>query len=267
MNNLDLKRIKIEKWVGYPLFIGAAIIFAPFAMAAIKGAVGLLVAIGITATSYYLAPATGRLLANMRIKALKAVAAANPIETLENIYAEKKEALLKQRDNIKKRISISRQIARQIEEYESKHNKPSPRRKDHTNLDKLIEIGRLKYEKACVAMDQFEDFISEKRDDWEIAKSMVEASKLASAGQSFTDTLMQDAALRTIQSGLDMSFAELDAAAMDERIDKILSGESVEVMVAPLATAEPKKLSASKQSDIAFDFEPEPQPITINTKN
>ena len=53
-----------------------------------------------------LIPAFARLVGNWRLKALKAVAAANPIENLEMIYRDKMNALAASRENINATYAI-----------------------------------------------------------------------------------------------------------------------------------------------------------------
>lgn len=264
MNEIELKGKNIEKWVGGALLLVGCFFIAPFIALALKGLLGLLAAGALIAITYYAGPAIGRLLGNMRIKALKAVAAAYPIETLEAELATRKSVLVKQRENIKQRITIKKKIETQIETFENQFKKPSPRRKMYDMLNQLIDISVGKYEKAQVNLVAFNTFIDERRADWDIACSMAEASKLAEVGKSFTDELMKNTALTTIQQGLDMAFAELDASVMDENIDKILSGQDVQISISPSPEpAKPKMLSSSTLSELDFDFNGQPEPVKV----
>lgn len=74
---------------------------APIILIVIHGLIGLIVAVAIGGLAINMAPAGAAMLANWRVKALKAVAAANPIETLENQYKDRQGALFRIRDNIK----------------------------------------------------------------------------------------------------------------------------------------------------------------------
>jgi len=267
MQDLELKRKRIEKIVGGGLLLVIGFMVAPFIFVAIQGLVGLIAAGAVLAFSYYAAPAVGRWLANMRIRSLKAVAAADPISTLQNAYAEKKDALTKQRENIKQLIAVGSKIFDQIQGYESRFNKQSPRRVSYQQLQALIGVSKDKYARAQRNLVAFGEYIEEKTADWEIACSMAEASKLAKVGEDFVSKLMQDTAFTTIQDGLNLAFAELDASVMDENIQKTLAGEVIEVTVQPAAvegTSSPKSLPApSRFADLEFDFDgtPERQPV------
>jgi hypothetical protein len=259
MNELEQKRQRFEK-IAKVVGLGVAgLLFAPFAAATITGLVSLLVVatLGLLTVNIGI-PVGSRLMANWRLKALKAVAAANPIETLENRYSELKDSLMKQRDNIKARIAVASKIFSQIKSFESQFSKPSPRRDSYDKLNQLIELSKGRYQKAQLALVDFGHVIEEKRADWEIVQSMNEANKLQKAGEDFTSKLMADTALNTVQTGLDTAFAELDAAVMDENIDKLLSGQDVQINVASTAKVDDKKpvKSLTAPSDLDFDAEP-----------
>ena len=261
MQDLEQKRKNIEKLVGGSLLIIVGFVVAPFIFIALKGLAGLLVAGTILTSSYYLAPAMGRWLANLRIKALKAVSASDPIGTLQNIYAEKKAALIKQRDNIKQLLAVGMKIFEQIKSYEERFNKPSARRASYEQLQALINVTKAKYARAQKNLVGFGEYIEEKTADWEIACSMAEASKLAKIGEDFVSKLMQDTAFNTIQDGLNTAFAELDASVMDENIQKTLAGQTVEITVSGSEAADAEQVKAlstpTRISELELEFEDE----------
>ncbi len=268
--DLEARRKRIETWAKVLGLGVAGLLFAPFAVATITGLISLIVVgvIGLLAVNVGV-PWFAASLANWRLKALKAVAAANPIETLENRYAQLKDSLLKQRENIKQRIAIASKIFEQIKGYESSFKKPSPRRDQYEKLNQLVEVSKSKYSNAQVSLVAFGQLIDEKRSDWEIALSMAEANKLANVGEDFTAKLMQDTALTTISDGLNLAFAELDASVMDENIQKVLNGETATVTVAP-AVAVPATARSSNRltppSDLDFDaHSTETEPVVVTS--
>ena len=272
MTDLETKRKHIETAMKI-LGLGAlCLILGPVYLTLLHG-LGALIALGIAAAGAFvvinLLPSFAAMVANWRLKALKAVAAANPIETLENRYSQLKDALLKQRENIKQRIAIASKIFDQIRSFESQFSKPSPRREQYDKLNQLVALSKNKYQNAQVNLVAFGKVIDEKRADWEIALSMAEANKLANVGEDFTAKLLQDTALNTIQDGLNTAFAELDAAVMDENIQKVLNGKESEVTVAPVTTASNTTPSSRAKpiknlvapTDLDFDAE---EPIGAN---
>ena len=122
-NNIDLeaKRKKIETVVKVASLLVISFFVAPFIFVAIKGLVGLVVAGVVALVAINLAPAAAALIANWRLKALKAVAAANPIEELENQYGARQSALAQMRDNIKQSYAVLQDLYSQIQEYTEKY--------------------------------------------------------------------------------------------------------------------------------------------------
>jgi hypothetical protein len=268
MNDIEKKRQRIENAAKIGGVLAVALILGPFYLVILNG-LGVLFAlvgtaiVGITAVNFL--PWFSCKLANWKLKSLKSEFAKNPIETLENLYKGRKESLILQRDNIKQRIAVASKIFDQITSFESQFGKPSPRRDQYAKLNQLVEHSKDKYQKAQVSLVAFGNCIEEKRADWEIAQSMAEANKLANVGEDFLSKLATDTALTSIQDGLNLAFAELDASVMDENIQKVLSGQVVEVTVSPVkSTKHPaKKLSAP--SDLDFEFEsPARQKVAVS---
>jgi len=257
MNELELKRKRIETIVKIAGVIGITLILGPLYLVILHG-IGALFAlaiagvIGVTFVNFL--PLFAAQLAVWKLKSFKALAAANPIEIFEKRYAEKKEILLKQRENIKQRIAIASKIYQQIASFETQFNKPSPRRDQYSKLNQLVEASKAKYQTAQIGLVNYGKLIEEKRADWEIAQSVAEGNKLANVGEDFLSQLMEDTALNTIQNGLNVAFAELDAAVMDENIQKVLNGQVTVSSSAPVIDT-PKTKQLSAPTDLDFDFE------------
>jgi len=255
MQDLELKRQKIETWAKWLSLPVAGFLFAPFAYATITGLISLLVVVVIGILTVQIGiPWFSKSVANWRLKAYKAVAAANPIETLENQYAEQKEALLKEREGIKKRIAIVARVYEQIKKFEEQFKKPSPRREQYNLLNQLVEVYKGRYQKAQLYLQDFAKLIEEKRADWDILVSLKEADQLEAVGNDFINKLMKDTALTTIQDGMNTAFAELDATAMDEGINNILNGQPIQVPTAPTKEDKPMK-NLVAPSELDFDAE------------
>jgi hypothetical protein len=80
----------VAKW-GIGLAIAAGI--SPFIFFAVKGIIGLALAAAIGFVAIQLAPVFATKVANLSMRLLTAEAAANPIETMRNLYVEKSEDL------------------------------------------------------------------------------------------------------------------------------------------------------------------------------
>jgi hypothetical protein len=243
--DLEARRKKIETLAKVAGLAVAGFLFAPFALATIQGLVSLLVVVcvGLLVVNIGI-PWFSVTLANWRLKALKAAAAANPIETLENQYQIRQDALLKIRDNIKASYAVLQTLWNQIQEHNERFpNTPSQYLETYTKLKALIELRGKKYKQAQANLQQFGEVIEEKRSDWKIAQTMAEANKLANVGEDFQSKLLKDTALTTIQDGLNSAFADLDMSMLDEQD----SSQATTVTAAPVAqtvSSQSKQLAA-----------------------
>lgn len=236
MTDLETKRKRIETVVKIALLGVAGFLVAPFIYTAITGLVGLVVAATAGLVIVNLAPSAAALIANWRLKALKAVAAANPIETLENQYAERENALIKIRDNIKEFYAVVQELWGQIQAHNEKYpDRPSQFLEKYNKMKDLLALRSAKYKQAQANLKGFSELIDEKRSDWKVAQAAAKAMKLANVGEDFQSKLMADTALTTIQDGLNFAFSELEVSLLDEQ------PIPTTVTVAPTATA--KKLA------------------------
>ena len=220
MNNktLEQKRLGIEKWVKIIGLCVTGFLVAPFIFATIKGIVGLGIAALIALVTINLMPSIAALIASWRLKALKAVAAANPIETLELQYGEREQALVRIRDNIKEFHAVVHGLYSQIQEHAERFpGKPSQFLEKYGKMKHLLAVRSEKYKEAQINLVKFADLIDEKRSDWKIAQSAARASKLANVGEDFQSKLMADTALTTIQDGLNFAFSELEVSLLDNQ--------------------------------------------------
>jgi molecular chaperone GrpE (heat shock protein) len=205
------------------------------------------------------------MVANWRLKTLKAVAAANPIETLENQYADREQALLKIRENIKEFHAVVAELWSQIQEHNEKYpDRPSQFVEKYTKMKALLALRSDKYKQAQANLKSFGELIEEKRSDWKVAQSAAKAMKLANVGEDFQAKLMQDTALSTITDGLNMAFSELEVSLLDE--DKSTPAQ-VTVGQSQTSTGKSSTQLAEKAGpptlDLVFD---ESSPIMVNNR-
>jgi len=219
MNNLELKKQNIEKWVKVIGLGIAGFLFAPFAYLTITGIVSLIVVGLIGALVFYVGvPWFATSIANWRLKALKAAAAANPIEMLENQYKEREIALVAIRDNLKEFDSTVETMKTQIQEHNERYpDRPSQFAEKYEKMVQLLNLRVKKYKQAQANLVKFSQIIEEKRSDWQVAQAAAKAMKLANVGEDFQSKLLQDTALSTVQSSLNFAFSELNVSLLDEQ--------------------------------------------------
>lgn len=251
MNDLELKRKRIETVVKV-LGLGAVAFFlAPFIVMTIKGLIGLTVAAVISLLVVNVGvPWFAIKLANWRLKALKYEASLNPIETLENQYGQRVEALNGIRDNLKEFFAVVQELASQIKEHEERYpDKPSQFTEKYQKMLALYNQRAIKYKQAQKNLGQFAELIEEKRSDWKVAQAAAKAMKLANVGQDFQDKLMQDTALSSIQDGLNLAFSELEVSLLDEANQPVTPTVTVTVQPAQAAAISPGRKARAAIAD------------------
>jgi hypothetical protein len=211
---------RFELGIKIAAFVATLLILGPFLMTLLHGMAALMAlvfagAIGLVVIN--LIPAFSEWAGAKKLQALKSVAANNPIEILENQYREKQEALSASRDNISQSYAVLQEIWRNIQDHNERFpNRPSQQTQTYKDLKALVELRARKYKQAQAKQQQFGELIEEKRSDWKIAKSMAKARQIAKVGEDFQSKLMQDTAITSIQSELDLAFSELQTSLLDE---------------------------------------------------
>jgi uncharacterized membrane protein len=94
MNKTEVTRAKIDKWGKIVIAGLVCLAVSPIIFAVVKGALGLLIAFIVGATTLTFTPWFTMKLANWKVKAIVAEAKANPIETLTNLVIDSKKAIV-----------------------------------------------------------------------------------------------------------------------------------------------------------------------------
>jgi len=255
MNTTDLE--KKRKHIELAIKLGALGVFgflvAPFVFTAVTGLIGAVVCALVGLTIVNAAPAVGALAANMRIKAIKAVAALDPIATLENQYKDRMEALEQMRENIKQSIAILNDLKAQIQEHDRQYpGHPSQFTDKYLQLRQLVDLRGHKYQDAQKALKAFSEMLDEKRTDWRISQTLNKAAKLADVGKDFQTKLMADTALTAIQDNLNYAFSELETSLLDAQGDQAAAAPAV---AAPAKQAQIPVKTGAPVADLTFDVD------------
>jgi len=219
--SIEQKKQRTETLVKLLIFSVIGFVVAPFVFIAIKGLVGLIVAFVIAFAAIQFAPLVAVKIGNWRIKALKAEAAANPIETLETEWKRRKEELAARETNIRDTYVVLQNVHGQVTTFKEKFpGKPSHFEPKLVKLQQLIDVRSAAYKRAKKELEIFEQTIEEKRQEWEIAKSFAKAQELFDLGQEFQTKIMNDVALLSIQDGMNRAFSELETSLLNAPADE-----------------------------------------------
>ena len=218
MNEVELKRKRIEAAVKIGGMLAVGFLVAPFVFIAIKGILGLVAASAVGFFIINLVPWFAAKVANWRLKALKHEASTNPIETLENQYKQREEGLVAFRENILAFHAEVQNFYSQLEENRSKlsENVVKKFEEQYQKMKALLDSRGQKYKLAQKKLREFADLIDQKKVEWNIAQSAAKMSKAAGVGEDFMNKLMADTAVNSVQTSLNTAFAELEVSLLDE---------------------------------------------------
>ena len=218
MNDLEKKRKNIELGVKLGAFALVGFLVAPFIFLAIKGLIGLLIAGGIAFTAMQFAPYFSMKIANWRLAAIKAEAAKDPISTLQNDYRFKQINLDEFGQSIKvfsaevkqfesKVVSLAKQYPEEVPIY----------REQAVKMNRLLKLREDKYKEAQDNLRQYDMEIKKASTLWDMSQAALKLSKAAGESEDdFFSKIKSETALDSVQKSLNMAFADLEFALMEE---------------------------------------------------
>jgi hypothetical protein len=194
---------------------------APFVFIAIKGIVGLVVAAAISFVAIQFMPYFGSLVANWRLKAIKAEASKNPIETLQNDLMDKANGLANYKVQLGTLIGSIRLNESRFSDFKEKYPaNTSAIQHFQDDIDKMKSVYKLrvnKYQQAMANLSAYEDKINWAKGEWEMAQSIAEMNKVAALdGDAFLKQIQVDTAFDSVQKSVAVAFSDLEISFVDE---------------------------------------------------
>lgn len=216
-NEQRKKRIEtIAKLVGLGV---VGFLVAPFVLITIKGLVGLIVAaaIGLFAVNVAI-PWYSRALANWRIKAIKAEAMKNPVETLQNNYIKQQEKL---NESAKKISTFSAKVSNFEDELELFVKRfPDQAAKFQDNLKKMQQLLGLRqknYKRAVQELKSFELEIEKADAIWQMAQAALAMNEAAGMTEDdLLEKISKDTAIDSVTTSLNTAIADLETSLLLE---------------------------------------------------
>lgn len=265
---MDIQQTVIEKrdilakrlkYIAVPVVGFAA---APFVMLAIGGAIGGLIAAGIGVLAVNLAPWFSLKVANLRYRLVEAEkvshikkvtehAAENPIETLTNLLAEKRQAFVVFEQSVTQAVTARENFKTKVERFKEKW--PHRAAEFETQLKRMtdrVQQKKVALRDAQTSLEQGDLKLEEMRAYYEMSKDLIEANRAAGmdTGDAF-EKLKADTACDAVFSKMNSAFAQLEVAAAleDDPVDNAPAttaqlGHSVPVTL-DVTTTETQKVS------------------------
>lgn len=218
MIDLEQKRKRIEALVKIGGLGIIGFLVAPFIFLTIQGLIGLVVAAGISFTAINFVPWYAAKVANWRLKAIKHEASKNPIETLQNEYRARQEALTKFEQSIKSFAAEVSAFMGKLEGFTKTYPNEAKKFYDQYNAMKaLLDSRKEKYRLARSNLGVFDGEINKARAIWEMAQAAAAMNRLSGVNEEeFYAKIQVETALDSVQKSMSIAFSDLEISLLDE---------------------------------------------------
>ena len=140
--------------------LGIGFVVAPFIFIAIQGIIGLIVAAAISFVCWKFTGWFAMKVGNWRLKAIKAEAMKNPIETLQNDFVRRQDALTKFRGSISKFTAEIANFADKLVGFNKQYPEEAEKFKGQLNkMKQLLSLRENKYREADRNLDEYINLI------------------------------------------------------------------------------------------------------------
>ncbi len=201
---------------------------SPFILSALAGVVGLIVLAGIYGTTWMLLPAIGDWGKSVRLKCVKAQAAANPVETLQEEHRrqsvqldERKEAITKMDGAIR---TLDQTINALVREFPDSSEIPQMRA-DSAELHALKDSRDADWQEAYVNHGLFEKEIQRVKRLWEVSLAAAAARQQSGLSEDeWMAKLKTQTSIDAIRTKLNEQLSSLSTERMQADAQRILKG-------------------------------------------
>lgn len=197
----------------------AGFFIAPYVWVAVGGLIGLGVGIAIVVVTWMLRHWFFAVAANLRLKLIKAEAARNPVETLQEEYRKEMIRLDERKTAIESLKAHILQFEDKTAEMEAKYpNDPTVGKfkRDITTLNRIYEHRCALWRKARQELDRFKEEIDRGDVIWKTAQAAAAAHEASGLSEeAFFTRLRKETAFEAIKLAYNQSVASLDSALLE----------------------------------------------------
>lgn len=224
------------------LGVAAAIAVAPFIFLAVKGLVGLGIALVVGLVLINGAPVLSMKLANWKLKGIKHEATVNPVETLQHAYRERGEALQRFKQSITDFRTEVANFESQVEGFAAQFPADAPKFAGQAlQMNRLLDLRENRYRAARDELAQFQSEIDRADAIWKMSQAAQRLNKAAGlSNDDFMARIKTETAIDSVQSSLNRAFAELETSLLDEAPLQLAGVQAPAhiIAMAPVALAE-----------------------------
>lgn len=223
MESPDEQKAKVVRYVKWGAMALVAVLVAPITYAAAISVIEATVAIGAAVITigviWTATPVVSDWLGNMRMKAVIALAEANPIETMVIIYSQKASELATHQDAITEFDTQYRNVDKMVTDLTKTDPEES---KSYADMRDKMRVGldELRHEQtdASAELKTFKNQIDKAQRIYKVALAMNKALVSSQSAQAavFMD-IKKQVSFDTVTTTLNKSFAKLDSAIENRR--------------------------------------------------
>lgn len=216
----EVRRQRLATVAKWGIGLAGAVVISPFVFLAVKGIVGLAIAVAVGMTVIQLAPVFSMKLANWKMKLIIGEAEKNPIETMQNLFVEKSEELQRADQNI---VDFETEIGNfddQLQVFKQQY--PAEAETHQTLSERMHEaLVEMKREQSAARreLQNFEQQIRKAKAIYKMALAAQKVVKLSrSAEAQVFAQIKEQVAFDAVRTQLNRSFANLNLA-LEKRAD------------------------------------------------
>lgn len=214
----EQKKQRIATVVKWAIGLVAAAVISPVIFFAVKGIVGLALALVLGVAFINFAPVVAMKFANWKLKGIKHEAMANPVETMQNVFLEKTEALAAFLQRIEEFATQVSNFSDKLDGFKAQFPAEAP--KFQSTLDgmqRLLQVRRQKYGDSKMMLSRFSHEIAKADAIWKMglaAQAMTRAAGMTE--DDFMQRLKTETAIDSVQTQLNRAMAELETSLLEE---------------------------------------------------
>lgn len=208
----DQRKARLAAFAKWGLGLTAAVLIAPFIFLAVKGIVGLAVALILGLGIIHGAPVLGMKFANWKLAGMKWAARTNPIETRQNIAVQARQRIDAATEELKVFSTEVRMFSQEVEDLRrAQPEDVADFEEQLIGLQRLLALKTQGIKDATAKANDFEQATQRAARKWKVAQSALRMKKLSgSVVDNEMNKLLAAESLDSVQTAMNSALADLD---------------------------------------------------------
>lgn len=219
--NLELKKQRLSTVLKWGVGLAAAALIAPVIFLAVKGIVGLAIALVLGLVLVHGAPLASRWMSTVALEGFKGLARKNPVETRQIIAMKRNEELTSVAEAIRTFGAEVLNVERHVKELEREGDAvgAAELRRTLEKLQQVLAMRKQAYQRAVAAQQEYEQVTAKVALRWKAAQAALKAQKLAGpSANKELDRIMSEEALESVETAMNKVFADLEHTMLTESL-------------------------------------------------